>query len=1639
MTQSCSHIRDLSFEPTTTSNRTPISDLVGYPMGNKISTATPSTASAGIDSYVSELGDIQYERSIGSARFMKTIRGLHKDSLVIVKIFVKPEQGLSLQRYLQRLEDEREKLSGMPNVFPWQRMLETDKAAYLVRQFFYGSLYDRISTRPFLTLIEKKWIAYQLLHGLADAHSKEIYHGDIKTENIQVTSWNWAFLVDFASFKPTYLPEDNPADFSFFFDTSSRRTCYVAPERFYKAGTEIDQHMKQLNWDEDICELTPAMDIFSLGCVIAEMFLEGTSIFSLSQLFKYKSGDYSPNEQLEKIEDVDIRNLVKHMIQLDPNERFTAEKYLHKWRGKAFPNYFYTFLYQYISSVSDSHDSAHDAAPKANIFNLPSPLANASDLADADKKIERIYKDFDKIAFFLNAQDDDVNQDNARAQPGERRRTLSSLESTTASTILLPPTLNIPNYDSNNTEKYARIPRNQAYDDGALIFLTTICSLIRNTVYPRSKLMALDILLALSEHLTDDVKLDRLVPYVIALLTDETALVRANALKTLTQVLCMVESISPINASIFPEYIIPNVQPFATDKEVLVRTTYATCIALLAETAIRFQEMTQVLINDGTFTTADVESNDLDIESIYDSSMAELKSILQEQIATLLIDPESAVKRALLINITCLCLFFGRQKANDVLLSHMITYLNDKDWMLRSAFLESIKGIGTFVGGRSLEEYILPLMMQALTDAEEFVIENVLTTLTSLSDLGLFQKMKLWELVGIIAPLTCHPNIWIRYGAIGFIASTSKHLPQTDIWCIIYPLLTPFLISDVAELNELGLLENIRPPLPRQIYDQALIWASKATSKSLFWKIGRKKRTSVSAASSKLEIRGPGTLIRQGSLFNSFMPSEKITKSEEDEKFLERLRSIGMTLEDEDKLIHMREYIFKVSGAKMSRPKVLDDLQTQNGEMYLKNLGITPITVFLRDISSEASKEQLGEGKAAEEPRVSLESNATTRRTVSDYGIQDSPTKNLVVNNNGKRKSASSTHINTMEQDEPFAKLKGLPIQLQHDNGHNSPLPSPVESNYPSSLSSSIGELDLETGKRIRRSRSRALIAPSTSYEGTKAFAETSTITMNVTGRLGDKGNQDEPDTPDNVMAVTNSDTVDEDGPSYDPLNARPINDSIIQAFQASNQPLEPSVTHSEYLHELFLKIASEAFPPNMPEIKGDGKMRPRGRRIPQGMSVFRSLSNWKPEGTLVAHLAEHIAAINQIIISWDHTFFASCSDDGSVRIWDCSRLERNVTNRSRSTFNEQGGRIKCMCFIQNTYSIASASDNGSIYVFRVDFRFGGSAPKYGKCVTVRKYQLVDEHAVVIKHFDTNASNTMAGSKSLLVFATTKGNIYALDLRTMEVVWKLKNRTNYGVITSMITDQKHTWLLVGTMKGVLTLYDIRFCIPLRSWLHPSRSPISVLLQHPDPKWEGKRVVISAGRNEVTVWDILTIQCVEIFGVKYGDEKLTAIALEAYKKLDPPADSDTLRNASSSHEANLADNSIKSVIIPSDSHMMLTGGSDRKIRFWDMNRVENSTVVLGLDPEEPRPRYSSNTIENIKFHLEFAHVKRGSASRSPFNSRNSPSNNTSNPNSVAQHQNMMRNHMDAITSMVMTELPYPMIISGDRDGVIKVFA
>jgi phosphoinositide-3-kinase, regulatory subunit 4 len=72
--------------------------------------------------------------------------------------------------------------------------------------------------------------------------------------------------------------------------------CYVAPERFTTNG------------ENKSGGVTDAMDVFSLGCVIAELFLEGTPLFSLSQMLKYRKGEYDPVRlYVDKIEDDEIK------------------------------------------------------------------------------------------------------------------------------------------------------------------------------------------------------------------------------------------------------------------------------------------------------------------------------------------------------------------------------------------------------------------------------------------------------------------------------------------------------------------------------------------------------------------------------------------------------------------------------------------------------------------------------------------------------------------------------------------------------------------------------------------------------------------------------------------------------------------------------------------------------------------------------------------------------------------------------------------------------------------------------------------------------------------------------------------------------------------------------------------------------------------------------------------------------------------------------------------------------------------------------------------------------------------------------------------------------------------------------------
>lgn len=68
------------------------------------------------------------------------------------------------------------------------------------------------------------------------------------------------------------------------------------------------------------CPFAALQDIFSLGCVIAELWLgEGRAFFDLGTLLAYRRGEYDPAKELSAVEP-DIAELVMHMIQRAPGE-----------------------------------------------------------------------------------------------------------------------------------------------------------------------------------------------------------------------------------------------------------------------------------------------------------------------------------------------------------------------------------------------------------------------------------------------------------------------------------------------------------------------------------------------------------------------------------------------------------------------------------------------------------------------------------------------------------------------------------------------------------------------------------------------------------------------------------------------------------------------------------------------------------------------------------------------------------------------------------------------------------------------------------------------------------------------------------------------------------------------------------------------------------------------------------------------------------------------------------------------------------------------------------------------------------------------------------------------------------------------
>ena len=366
---------------------------------------------------------LQNERSLTKVRFVRELEG--RLSAQLMKTYLCRLDGVNVEvrSYIRRTPEENldgvaERLSDIfhaippdvhPNLLPFQHWLQGTRPvqrglgapAFLIRQHLATNVYDRLSTRPFLSDCEKAWVVYQLFRAVEACHASGVVHGDIKSESVYITSFGFVVLSDFYPFKPTYLPDDDPTDFNFFFQSKNRH-CYLAPERFFSsspdatraapsddAKLQVDDLMNSRLGAGALLEeaesgtaprtnvesggfvtregqLRPYMDVWSLGCVVAEIYGDGGPILDLPALLSLR-GAATPAEaeavlSLGRLDGHPLaRDLVRSMCQRDPSKRLPVRDYRSRMEARGlFPAAFGSALYPLFMDMALHTPSADE-------------------------------------------------------------------------------------------------------------------------------------------------------------------------------------------------------------------------------------------------------------------------------------------------------------------------------------------------------------------------------------------------------------------------------------------------------------------------------------------------------------------------------------------------------------------------------------------------------------------------------------------------------------------------------------------------------------------------------------------------------------------------------------------------------------------------------------------------------------------------------------------------------------------------------------------------------------------------------------------------------------------------------------------------------------------------------------------------------------------------------------------------------------------------------------------------------------------------------------------------------------------------------------------------------------------------------
>lgn len=1496
-----------------------------------------------------------------SGRLMKSFRLRHREleSTAVLKtcwvlLSTNNENDDILVKQKEELQRIQKCLHGSSYVAPFLAYWAHHEAArpcrtggfwtpiYLLRPHFYTTLSDRLTCRPWLHSVEKVWIAQQLLQALQHLHNAGVVHGCITTENCVLTATGWLLLTDIGSYKDwTNLPDDDPSEFVYYFqptDDARGTRCYLAPERFCsksshrsnsqdgKAVQTPEQHGLQAS------SLTPAMDLFSVGCALTEIFLNGESCLTLGDLMEYRalgSMTITLQQRINKIERPGIRAACKHMLALDPSSRLSAAAYLDRLgASEPFPKSFELLrpLVEKIATKTTTPDARlaliaqayedivweamgiRDNETQVYLNKVLGSTMTSKEKTTRDEHFEKGHSTRKPaIHDFVWDENSSLLEQLEKLQIGDDIFEQSSPQNTG------------DNFFYSETVKTEE--RTEFSKQSILIYLQLVTATVRHVQRPASKLVALKMLRCLANYSSDEARLQRIVPVTVSLLHDQDALVRATSVQVLTSTLEIIKSFPPSDSQIFPQYVFKRVAHLISDPSLVARLSFAQCIARLAETAQRFLDISHAVrlyeaVSSGTRSADDSVRSVQNQEAVFGDEVHKLlDSVPRTSSRESLVDNHEGVDaaetssdtsagRALILN-TYSTELSSLQETVSRWVVHLTTDMSSQSSLSKRAMLHELGRLCEFFGLEGVTAFILPQILAFLNEKKDWELRE-----------ALFDHL---PSVCCIIGRAATEEFVLPCVEIGLVDAEERVISSS--LCCLCDLVRAGLLSRATIMGggPLKKGENHDPPCLLGRYGVLLLHPSREI-----------RSNAIKAFSAMCKVLGPlDTTVFAVPILGRFFSFNPSAQSLATVSGMELSLDVPWTREkfasEISFVAQISRCIPQTSGTWTSIGISADNLKREL-DKHVENNRFTETEMGKRDPHVDKFREYI---------RMLLKHTAVF--TSQDRSMSEIHSSVLTSGIEGSVKLA---------QNVMFPKQNGLDqrgivpdwyLSLRDEilsNGWDVSADSAIRS------VSSLGDV---FGLSISLDDTSDRVVDASAEEEGKKVGQTETL----------HGKESK------------------------------IIEAAFKGHWGAEVTLKPDTIDTCLL---VTKLKAMQVPPLPPKLGGDSG-NVTGQRINgnSGASKF-----WKPKmNAMVATssaITGHDAPVVRLAVSADQGFFVSGSHDGTCRVWETAQIEDSpgiLESCAVYAGHKKPARINDIAMLEGSHSVVSGASDGSIHIWRVDMV---PASKTIGSQQDRDQQKMDSRVVGttnIKEVDKKEGEVMcvshftSSSASCITYATQKGIIHSWDLRDTREPFILHHGGEIGNLTSLALGSDRNWLVSGTSRGYVTLWDIRYQQPVKVWRHSRGASISrlatsyILSPQQGNSSEGPIsarpfIFVASGSNECGMFDVISDVCRGCFravSASNGDLNghveeppfLEQIKLKSRNGVFTIRTSDATgwpNNLPCSSSINCMVGSIGA----GDQSYLLTGGSDGFIRFWDFGVPSKCSVISGQTSMQIRPSY-----------------------------------------------------------------------------------